>query len=561
MCSIASNQVQCKLEPILATAYSLAGMMGEVMDNVQGYSRKQVSALVAGYLNNENVSGVWVETEPNRYDGRDAEYVRDWEYRGCNGRFDAYWYQGEKGAQLIPISVQNPNDNEFYSNTRQRGKPTITDPYADPEVEDLLLISLTAPFSTKSGTFVGVAGVDIPLTVLSEVIDTVRPFERGRMTVIAGNGTWASHPKHEQLGQDIGNTPFMRQVKESLQKDAIYFEDRYSDILQEDAVSVFVPINFELSGQRWGLLIDAPNAVVLRGTYEIVLFSVISVVITLFLLIIVINVIIKRIVNNMKKIFTRLTEVVGDVRSTSSDVADGSQRLSAGTSAQAAVAEEITASLVEMSSSIKANADSAAEANTLTENATIAVDNTYKGMQNSLAANQEIAQASNETYKIIKTIDEIAFQTNLLSLNAAVEAARAGEAGAGFAVVADEVRGLSMRSADASKQTAEMIEETISKVREGIGVFKENEKNIDAVVEQTHKTRQLIGEIAHASSEQSKGIEQIRDSVAEMARVIQENASTSEKSATSAKVLDESSNEMLDNIRLVDDYVFGEQHT
>jgi len=225
------------------------------------------------------------------------------------------------------------------------------------------------------------------------------------------------------------------------------------------------------------------------------------------------------------------------INSSSRELASGSQALASGASEQAASVEEISASLEEIASMIKQNADNAAQASKLTAAASETVDATNKAMQRSLAANEEIAKASNETSKIIKTIDEIAFQTNLLSLNAAVEAARAGEAGAGFAVVAGEVRGLSMRSAEASKRTAEMIEQTISKVQEGIEIFNETEKYIGEVVDQTHKIRQLIDEVAAASGEQTKGVEQINKGVSEMEKVTQQNAANSEQSAAASEGL------------------------
>jgi len=242
------------------------------------------------------------------------------------------------------------------------------------------------------------------------------------------------------------------------------------------------------------------------------------------------------------------------------ELAAGAQSLASGASQQAASVEEISASLEEIASMIKQNADNATLASKLTAAASDTVDATNKAMQRSMAANEEIAKASNETYKIIKTIDEIAFQTNLLSLNAAVEAARAGEVGAGFAVVADEVRGLSMRSAEASKRTAEMIEQTIAKVKEGIEIFNETGKYIDAVVDQTHKIRQLVDEVAAASGEQAKGVDQISRGVSEMDKVIQQNAANSEESAASTEGLRGQVDTMTATVRSFEAFIHGAGH-
>ncbi|MDR2735213.1 MAG: methyl-accepting chemotaxis protein [Spirochaetota bacterium] len=265
----------------------------------------------------------------------------------------------------------------------------------------------------------------------------------------------------------------------------------------------------------------------------------------------------RSIANVVRQITVLLRQDADNVTVHTKDLAAGSQTLASGASTQAASVEEIAASVEEVTSMVKQNADNATEAHTLVAAAQAAVDSTQKSMQRSLQANDDISQASNETYKIIKTIDEIAFQTNLLSLNAAVEAARAGEAGAGFAVVADEVRGLSIRSAEASKRTAELIEQTIAKVRDGADIFRETGKSIDAVVEHVHKVSQIVTEVASASAEQSKGLGQINVGISEMEKVIQENAAQAEQSAASTEELHTEAAEIMTSVYMLEEYVFG----
>jgi methyl-accepting chemotaxis protein len=152
-------------------------------------------------------------------------------------------------------------------------------------------------------------------------------------------------------------------------------------------------------------------------------------------------------------------------------------------------------------------------------------------------AMQDISAASDETAKIIRTIDEIAFQTNLLALNAAVEAARAGEAGAGFAVVAAEVRNLAMRAAEAAKNTANLIETTTIKVRDGSLLVSKTADNFTKVASSSNRVKELVEEIAAASHEQAQGVDQINKAVTEMDKVVQQNAANAEESASASEEL------------------------
>jgi methyl-accepting chemotaxis protein len=259
----------------------------------------------------------------------------------------------------------------------------------------------------------------------------------------------------------------------------------------------------------------------------------------------------------VRKISGLLRNKVDIITVHTNELVKGTHALAAGANQQAASVEEIAASLEEISSMVRENADNTKTAHALVLAAGEAVDATQKLMARSLQANVDISAASKETSGIIKTIDEIAFQTNLLSLNAAVEAARAGEIGAGFAVVADEVRRLSMRSAEASKRTEELIQETISKVNEGEGIFKETGESIEDVVNQTQKIQQLVNEVASASVEQAKGLEQINKGVAEMEKVIQQNAAQSDESAASTQELLANAEEIMESVSMLESYIFG----
>jgi methyl-accepting chemotaxis protein len=259
----------------------------------------------------------------------------------------------------------------------------------------------------------------------------------------------------------------------------------------------------------------------------------------------------------VNRLITGLSAGADQVASASTQVSAASQSLAQGASQQAAAIEETTSSLEEMSSMTRRNADNAHQANTMMTEASRVVDQANTSMAALIGSMKEVSAASEETAKIIKTIDEIAFQTNLLALNAAVEAARAGEAGAGFAVVADEVRNLAMRAADAAKNTAGLIEGTVGKVKEGSDLVGRTAEAFGQVAQGTGKVKDLVAEIAAASGEQAQGVDQINKAVTEMNQVTQNTAANAEESASASEQLNAQAEQMKDNVRQLRALVHG----
>jgi len=239
-----------------------------------------------------------------------------------------------------------------------------------------------------------------------------------------------------------------------------------------------------------------------------------------------------------------IERVIGDLQGSSGQIAaaadlvsGSSQSLADGASAQAASLEETSASLEELASMTKRNAEDAATAKKLASRARHVADAGATALETLDGAMSGIKESGDEIAKIIKTIDEIAFQTNILALNAAVEAARAGEAGMGFAVVAEEVRNLAHRSAQAARETAEKIATAIHKTGQGVEISERVGKSLAEIVEEVRKVDELVGEVATASHEQSQGVDQINAAILEMDKVVQANAASAEESAGASEEL------------------------
>lgn len=330
----------------------------------------------------------------------------------------------------------------------------------------------------------------------------------------------------------------------------------------QDSSKVFPKISYFRSYPDWkwvigtGIYVDDIDNVV-RDTFLQILF--INIIVLIVVIAVIIATIVREIVKSVSKVTKELEDSSHEVSSASSQLEAAAEKLAEGSTEQAASIQETSSTLEETASMVQQNRDNTQQAAVLAKQSKEYASKSNLEMQRMMEAMEDLKKSSAEISKIIKVIDEIAFQTNILSLNAAVEAARAGDAGKGFAVVAEEVRSLAQRSAQAAKDTTVIIESNITMSENGAQMAKDVQESISEIDLQSKKVSELLDEISVATDEQAMGVSQINKAVSQMETVLASNASTAEESSAASKALYAQTINMKELIERLDAIVYGQK--
>ena len=572
----AAAEVQARIGAHLTTVLGLARAMRTTRGADMALTRTQVHEMVkATVLDTPDLNGSTVTWEPDALDGKDAEYAgKQPEYDATGRDMPYYSREASGGLHVEPIVFPDkPHANDWYDFPKNTGRVYMTEPHTYPiDGKDVAMTSINVPIMTREG-FRGVVSVDFGLTRLGEILAGLKVIDGGHLALVSNGGLYASNPDAARTGKKADDIP-------AAGLDAIRRGTTYEYADDKGELHLLQPVQLHADIAPWAIKLSFPQRVVTADARDLLrytlLVSVLCAAAAAAVLVSVLNRLTRplrllgkamaglaggnadltarlevegrdelaQIAGGFNEFVGKLQHVLARVRHSSDDVAlasteisQGNADLSSRTEQQAGALEETAASMEELTSTVRQNADNARQANQLAQGASEIAARGSAVVAQVVDTMGSIKASSQKIVDIIGVIDGIAFQTNILALNAAVEAARAGEQGRGFAVVAGEVRNLAQRSASAAKEIKALIGDSVDKVGAGSTLVGEAGRTMEEILASVKRVTDIVVDISAASAEQSNGIAQVNQAIAQMDGTTQQNAALVEQAAAAAESL------------------------
>ena len=557
------SAVQAQIEVALDSARTLANMLAaaRAKGDSPGISREKVIAMLEEVSKrNPAFLGTYTAWEPDAFDKQDAKFAgtKGHDKTGRLLPYLAHDASGNVGLEALadyenqergPTGVRK---GEYYLCSKDSQSECVLNPYPyEIQGKTVLLTSAVVPIMLD-GKFAGIAGVDISLETLQGRVDQAELGEGAdRLAIISENRRIVAARGRAGLGgkpaadYDAALATLDGQTKATVRRVG-------------DDMLALAPAAFGTSKQPWTLAVLVPYS---RATAAAWRVAGLQMGLGVVVAIVSVGLIVVLLAANIRRVLLRMVEDLREgsvhVATAAREIAGGSRSLASGASQQAAAIEEASASTEEINAMAARNSSSAGAASKLVDQSRNAIEETNRKLTQMVESMAAIAEGSGKISKIIGTIDGIAFQTNILALNAAVEAARAGEAGMGFAVVADEVRSLAQRSAQAARETAALIEDSIRSASEGRSRVDSVVDSVRVFTSQTAQIKDLVDQVAAGSQQQAIGLDQISKAVREMEAETQRVAANAEEYASASQEIEAQTDSVGEIVERLEELVSG----
>ena len=533
-------------------------------------------------MDNQNLIGTWAIFEANAWDGEDQRFINQGSYHDSTGRFIPY--NAIEGGKIVTsplLEYEVPGAGDYFLVPKKRMKDTLIEPYLYKIGSEMVMMTSAVVPIILDGKFIGATGVDLPLKSVQEKVNRIKPYATSVSYLLSSEEYFVTNPDADLITKkfSMAGDPKFKKVFHENQTLSLVINEKGKDYLY-----TAVPFTIGDTEQHWTLLVKTPMSTIMADARGMLVNQVLISLVGLLFLLGLIYLIASNLTKTLNKIIKGLKEESEIVNSNSRHVAEASERISSANTQQASSLQETVSSVEEISAMVARNADSANESVKKSEASTQAA---LKGKEKSWKVIEAIHSIEDGNQKLIEqlnqanekmsdivvviqniankteVINDIVFQTKLLSFNASVEAARAGENGKGFAVVAEEVGNLASMSGNAAKEISELVNSSVSQVSETVEYMKnliqqmmmdskskvkvgiETSEECNAVLEEILQNVSLVNDliknISSASNEQALGIQEINKAMNELDQVTQSSmAVANETSSTAAELMAQS---------------------